>query len=55
MVKGGKWSEAYNFSYLPSTINPETNRIAKKEENSDLDLEHSIVQREETTQRKKRV
>lgn len=30
MVKGGKWADAYNFAYLPSSIDPEKNRKLKK-------------------------
>ncbi len=37
MVKGGKWNDAYNFIYLPSSIDPEKNRKAAKE-TSNLDL-----------------
>ena len=37
MVKGGKWNDAYNFIYLPISINPEKNRKPAKQA-SNLDL-----------------
>lgn len=55
MVKGGKWSDVYNFIYLPNSINPEKNISNIDNEQKQKDLQHSIVEREESTQRKKKI
>ncbi len=39
MVKGGKWSELYNFLYLPSSIDPEESRKVEKEKEDSLEIE----------------
>lgn len=54
MVKGGKWSDVYNFSYLPAAINPYNSKPKKENEEQSLNLESSIVEREVATQRKNR-
>ncbi len=50
MVKGGKWEDCYNFTYLPNSINPEEAKKKLKSEQSmqsaQKDFPSNLVERE---------
>lgn len=57
LVKGGRYEDNYQFVYYPGEINPVEVRKKLKEMEVEPGKEfpHSIVEREESTNKKKRV
>ena len=56
MVKGGRWEDNYNFIYYPGEIDPvEVRRKLKEQEvEPPKEFPNSIVEREESTNKKKK-
>ena len=57
MVKGGRWAEFYSFMYLPKSIDPVElkQKLKNESEVGQGDLSSNIVEREESTQKKRRL